>query len=162
MRKSHIASSLAVVTVLSLLASPVLAQTSSTTTTNTTKTSHNHMHKGWSSPEQVEARIKNLHDKLGITADQEDQWKNVADAMRQNEEAIHTLIKDRHENKESMTAVDDLKSYQAIAKEHVDGLDRLIPAFETLYDTMSDAQKANADKVFGKFEGHEHKMHSGK
>jgi hypothetical protein len=171
MRSSHLSSSLAVVTVLTLLASPVLAQNTSPgqpavtgMPVNESQTPamhmHHHMHDGkmhkdWSNGEEVETRIKTLHDKLGITPDQEDSWKAVAETMRDNEKNIHGLIKDRHENHEGMTAVDDLKSYEAIAKEHVDGLERLIPNFETLYDSMSDAQKANADKVFGKFEGHE-------
>ena len=161
MRNSNIASSLAIVTVLSLLASPVLAQDNTATpaqppATAGKMTPSHKMHKDWSSPDRVETRIQTLHDKLGITSDQEDSWKAVADTMRDNEQSIHALIKERHENKTDMTAVDDLKSYEAIAKEHVDGLDKLIPAFETLYGSMSDAQKANADKVFGQFEGHEH------
>ena len=161
MRTSYMTSPLAIATVLSLLAAPVLAQNASTplnslTTTPATTMHTHHVHKNWSSPEHVEARIKTLHDKLGITAEQEDQWKNVADTMRQNEQAIHNLIKERHENGANMSAVDDLRSYQSIAKEHVEGLDKLIPVFESLYDTMSDTQKANADKVFGKFEGHDH------
>jgi len=117
-------------------------------------------HAGMMSPEKmkeaVETRIKTLHDKLMITADQEEQWNGVAQAMRDNETSISNLIQQRHQNAENMTAIDDLQSYEAIAQAHADGLKNVISAFSTLYDNMSDDQKKNADKVFGTFEGHEH------
>jgi len=47
-----------------------------------------------------------------------------------------------------MTAVDDLKMYQKFAQAHVDGLQNLISSFETLYNSMPDAQKKIADQVF--------------
>ncbi len=106
-------------------------------------------------PEQrVEMRIQNLHDKLKITTDQEDKWNAVAQVMRDNEKSIHVMIDQRHQQGQSMNAVDDLDSYQKIADEHADGLKRLIPVFKDLYNTMSDDQKKNADEVFGRFEGH--------
>ena len=102
----------------------------------------------------VEEHIKSLHDKLNITADQEDQWSAVAQTMRDNEKAIHTLTEQRRASAGSLTAIDDLKSYQQIADEHAEGIKKLIPVFETLYDAMSDDQKKNADMVFGTYEGH--------
>ena len=61
---------------------------------------------------------------------------------------------------EGASAVDDLKSYQEIADAHVAGLEKLIPVFKDLYSTMSPEQKANADALFSKYEGHEgHKKH---
>ena len=104
--------------------------------------------------EEVEARIQTLHDKLKITSAQESDWDKVAETMRDNEANIHELIKSRHQNAESMTAVDDLQSYQKIAQAHADGLQKMTDSFQTLYNHMSDAQKKNADEVFGKFEGH--------
>jgi len=96
----------------------------------------------------VEARIADLHKRLQITADQEAKWKQVADVMRQNAQEVEAAIKDRAQNMKTMTAVDDLKSYEKIAAVHEDGMKRLIPAFQALYDSMSDAQKKNADSVF--------------
>jgi len=108
---------------------------------------------------RVEKRIQTLHDKLQITADQESQFAAVADVIRGNEATIHELAEERHAN-EGATAVEDLKSYKGIADAHADGLAKLIPAFEDLYSTLSDAQKANADKLFSQYEGHEgHKAH---
>ena len=102
--------------------------------------------------DRVEHRIRTMHDKLNLTDDQESQWKDVADVMRSNEKVIHKLVQDRHEN-EPDTAVEDLKSYETIADAHTEGLKKLIPAFETLYDSLSDEQKAKADDMFGGFEG---------
>ena len=49
---------------------------------------------------------------------------------------------------EAMTAVDDLKTYGKFAQAHVDGLKSLTASFETLYNSMPDAQKKVADEVF--------------
>jgi len=102
----------------------------------------------------VETRIKTLHDKLMITADQEADWAKVAQTMRDNETEIHQLIQARHQDPDSMTAVDDLQSYAKITQAHADGMQKMVTAFQPLYDEMSDAQKKNADQVFGQFEGH--------
>jgi len=51
-----------------------------------------------------------------------------------------------------MSAVDDLRSYQKLADAHADGLKKLVPAFEALYNTMSQDQKKTADAVFAEHE----------
>ena len=47
-----------------------------------------------------------------------------------------------------MNAVDDLKSYGEITDAHADGIKKFTPVFATLYDSMSDAQKKQADTLF--------------
>jgi protein CpxP len=97
----------------------------------------------------VEQRITDLHAALKITADEEKNWNGVAQAMRENARAMDTLVAaNRTTPPQSMSAVEDLKTYQKFAQAHVDGLKNLISAFGTLYDAMPDAQKKNADKVF--------------
>ena len=99
--------------------------------------------------ETVEQRITNLHAALKITPKQEKQWNDVAQAMRQNATAMDTLVAtNRTTPPQSMTAVEDLKTYQKFAQAHVDGLKNLISSFDTLYDAMPDAQKKVADQVF--------------
>jgi len=98
--------------------------------------------------DRIESRIKSLHEQLKITPAQESQWAAVAQAMRDSANQMQTLVQQRTQNVKAMTAVDDLHSYQAIAQAHLDGLNKLVLAFETLYATMSDAQKKNADIVF--------------
>ena len=99
--------------------------------------------------ETVEQRITALHAAMKITADQETKWNGVAQAMRENATNMDKLVAStRTTPPQNMTAVDDLKTYQKFSQAHVDGLKNLIASFTTLYDTMPDAQKKVADKVF--------------
>jgi hypothetical protein len=100
----------------------------------------------------VEARIADLHKSLKITSAQEAQFKDFAQVMRDNAANIEAVNKERSTGIDGMNAVDDLRSYEKLADAHADDLKKLIPAFETLYNSMSDAQKKNADAVFGQFE----------
>lgn len=104
--------------------------------------------------QRIEDRIKTLHDKLGVTNEQEAKWSDVAQAMRENETAIDQMVRERHQNPASMTAVDDLQSYENITQAHADGLKKLIVAFQALYNDMPDDQRKNADTTFSRFEGH--------
>ena len=96
----------------------------------------------------VEARIKTLHRSLHITAAQETLWNNFAQVMRENAQAMADHRKAAAQNAQSKSAVDALKSYATAIDAHADEVRRLIPTFQALYDTMSDAQKKTADAVF--------------
>lgn len=106
-----------------------------------------------SKPETVEQRIKTLHDQLQITAAQEKKWQPVAEAMRENAQAMDKLSAEKQSKYADgkMTAVDDLKTYKDFAQAHVDGLKNLISAFDDLYDSMPDAQKRIADAAFQRY-----------
>lgn len=104
-----------------------------------------------------EDRIKELHGKLHITAEQEEPWSKVAEIMRENGRAFHALLTVRSGKLKEMTALDDLNSYQLLANEHADGLRRLIPAFTSLYATMTPAQQKITDHVFRE---HQRRHHS--
>ncbi|HLN23428.1 MAG TPA: Spy/CpxP family protein refolding chaperone [Patescibacteria group bacterium] len=98
--------------------------------------------------DHVEKRISDLHGKLHITAEQEPRWTAVAQAMRDNAKNMDALIKERTANAKTMTAVEDLQSYEKLAAAHEDGLKTFIPLFSTLYDSLSDDQKKIADTIF--------------
>ncbi|HEX7969504.1 MAG TPA: Spy/CpxP family protein refolding chaperone [Stellaceae bacterium] len=98
--------------------------------------------------DRAEARVKQLHDQLQITAAQEPQWNAVAQAMRDDAKAMQAVIDKRRQSRDKMSAVDDLRAYQEVAQTHLAGLQKLIPTFQALYDTMSPEQKKNADAVF--------------
>ena len=98
--------------------------------------------------DHVEARITMLHAKLAITPAQEPAWQNLIQVMRANAQKMDELIKARSEKAATMTPVDDLKSYAEITTAHAEGLKNFVPVFETLYGSMSDAQKAQADTLF--------------
>ena len=99
--------------------------------------------------ETVEHRITVLHVALKITPAQEKQWNAVAQAMRENAATMDKLVASKRTTPpQSMTAVDDLKTYQQVAQAHVDGLKNLIASFDTLYDAMPTAQQKIADGIF--------------
>jgi protein CpxP len=134
-----------------ILAAPTHAQTSASTPTQTTQSKSTAKSKA--PVDRVEARIAELHAKLKITPDQEAKWTDVVQVMRDNAKRMDSLLQARSQNLRTMTAVDDLKSYQEITDAHSQGLQKLIPAFQSLYDTMGTDQKKNADKVFAQFQG---------
>lgn len=100
--------------------------------------------------EFIDARIKSLRDRLKITPAEEPQWRVVAEVMRDNAKAIRALIAERIKTEKTMSAIDNLRSYRAIAKAHLDGIEKLIPAFGALYAKMPEAQKKIADSVFNR------------
>ena len=67
--------------------------------------------------------------------------------MRDNAKTMDTLITAR-DNAKPMNAVETFKSYGEITEAQADGTKKFIPVFEALYNSMSDAQKKNADTVF--------------
>ncbi|MGH6996396.1 MAG: Spy/CpxP family protein refolding chaperone, partial [Stellaceae bacterium] len=86
--------------------------------------------------------------RLKITAAQEPQWQQVAQVMRDNAAQMEQMVKERDAKLKTMTAVDNLQTYSDVAQAHADGLKKLVPVFDTLYGSMSDAQKKVADAVF--------------
>ncbi|MGA9721577.1 MAG: Spy/CpxP family protein refolding chaperone [Candidatus Binatus sp.] len=96
----------------------------------------------------VEARIRDLHKKLHITAAQKPQWDALTLVMRDNARAMVDLEKQRTADAQSMSAVDVVKSYESVIEAHEDGMKKFVPPFEALYNSMSDAQKKSADSLF--------------
>jgi hypothetical protein len=96
----------------------------------------------------AELRIQDMHTRLKITAAQEEQWGKVAEVMRDNAKVMDGLTQARMDRAPTMTAIDDLKSYGEITGAHADGIRKLTPVFATLYDSMSDPQKKEADTLF--------------
>lgn len=97
---------------------------------------------------RVEARIKDLHAKLHINPAEQAQWDQFAEVMRENAREMNKAAMEHAQQVPSMGAVEDLKSYEQLAEAHVQRLQKLIPAFETLYNTMPAEQKEVADQVF--------------
>ncbi|PKN19169.1 MAG: hypothetical protein CVU71_10140 [Deltaproteobacteria bacterium HGW-Deltaproteobacteria-6] len=98
--------------------------------------------------ERMDAHLSMLHTKLQITKAQEDQWQKFARVMLENNKTMQDLQEKRQKEVRLMTALDDLKSYSEIADAHAGGLKKFIPAFEALYNSMTDEQKRNADSLF--------------
>jgi periplasmic protein CpxP/Spy len=97
---------------------------------------------------RVEARIKQLHAQLQITPAEEPQWGQFAETMRTNAREMDEAATQRTEKFSSMSAVQGMQSYEQLAEAHVQHLQKLIPAFEALYNAMPAPQQQLADQVF--------------
>ena len=75
-----------------------------------------------------------------LVSPQESVWQPFAQVMRDNASTMDSLIQTRAANADSMSAVDDLRSYCQIVDAHADGVRKLTTTFLALYDSMSDAQ----------------------
>src|SRR5579885_2640481 len=58
--------------------------------------------------QRVDSWIKSLHTRLKITPEQENQWGQVTQIMRDNAKSMDDLLKQRAQNIKTMSAVDDL------------------------------------------------------
>lgn len=96
----------------------------------------------------IEQRIKDMHAKLLISPAQQPQWDAFADVMRNNARNMDQTFRQRLNTVSAMTAPENMQSYSQVAMSHAQDMQKLVPAFQTLYDTMSDSQKKTADEVF--------------
>jgi len=97
---------------------------------------------------KVEQRIADMHATLGITAPQEAQWDKFAQVMLDNAQAIDTAEGKTADKAESRNAEQALKAYATIAELHARNVEKLASAFDTLYGTLTPAQKTAADDMF--------------
>ncbi len=97
---------------------------------------------------RVENQIKRLHDDLRITPDQAQRWDAFASVMRANADHMDSLYQERAKSFDTMSAVDSMRSYQRIVQAHAEDLQRLVPAFGELYESLSPQQKQTADRLF--------------
>ena len=131
-----------------VLASPLFA---ASTETIAQATSQQAMAAPGSRPAEilaVEARIKELHKKLHITDAQKPQWDALTSVMRNNAQVMVDLQAKRTADAQTQSAVDVVKSYQSVIEAHEVGMQKFVPPFEALYNSMSDAQKKTADSLF--------------
>lgn len=96
----------------------------------------------------VDQHINALHAQLHITATQQSQWDQFAQVMRDNAAAMQQELMERGSHASTMTALENMQSYAQIAQQHAENMQKLTTAFQAVYDSMSDAQKKNADTVF--------------
>jgi protein CpxP len=93
----------------------------------------------------IEKQIADLRKRLNITPQQQPQFDAFAEAMRQNAKAMETMMQEQQSP--SRNAVEDLKAAAKFAEGEADGLKRLLPPLQALYDSLSDQQKKTADQV---------------
>src|SRR5580658_3389402 len=98
--------------------------------------------------ENVEQRITDLQSKLQISAAQKPQWDRFTQVMRDNARDMDKIFQTRVQAMDTMNAEANMKSYAEIASHHAQDVQRLVPAFDALYASMSPGQKKAADEVF--------------
>jgi periplasmic protein CpxP/Spy len=103
---------------------------------------------GKNAEERVERRIKELHTQLRITPAEEPQWNQFAQVMRENARDMDQAFMQRAQQYPAMNAVQNMQSFEQIAEDHARRVEKLVPAFQSLYDAMPDQQKRLADQVF--------------
>jgi len=103
---------------------------------------------GKNAEERVEHRISELHAQLRITPAEQQPWEQFAEVMRENARDMDRAFIQRAEQFPSMNALQNMQSYEQIAEAHAQHLQKLVPAFENLYNSMPDQQKQLADQVF--------------
>jgi protein CpxP len=96
----------------------------------------------------VERQIADLQKKLQITAAQQPQFDAFAQIMRENAQAIDAAMRQQEQNR-GPNAVEALRASAQFAEAEAEGLKRLVPALQSLYDSLSDQQKRLADSVMG-------------
>jgi len=103
---------------------------------------------GRNAEERVEQHIRQLHSQLRITPAEEPQWNEFASVMRENARDMDQAYLQRAQQFATMNAVQNMQSYEQLAQEHAQHVQKLVPAFEKLYGAMPDQQKRLADQVF--------------
>ena len=139
----HASSRRAVAVVIASLAAAsfgALAQTTPPSPPATTSTP--------SPQEAAEQRIRALQAQLHITDAQTPLWNAFAQSMRDNATSTDTLFRQRASTAQSMTALDNMKSYARVARAYADNTEKLATAFEALYSALSDQQKQTIDTLF--------------
>jgi periplasmic protein CpxP/Spy len=96
-------------------------------------------------PQNVEANISILHQRLQITPAQEAQFNAVANIMREN---ARMEANAPQQPAAGATAVDDLRAYIRYSEVELAGLKKMLPPLEALYATLSPTQKRAADAAF--------------
>jgi protein CpxP len=96
----------------------------------------------------VEKRINDLHRQLHIGSTETSQWDQFAQVMRDNAKEIDQAYSDRAQKIDNMSAVDSMQSYAQIEQLRAQQMQKLVPAFQTLYASLSDQQKQQADSLF--------------
>ena len=68
--------------------------------------------------------------------------------MRDNATAMDQALTERAGKIQTMNAVETMQSYAQLAQLHAQDVQKLTTAFQTLYGSLSEAQKQAADQAF--------------
>jgi len=95
----------------------------------------------------IAARIKYLHDRLRITAEQEALWAKVAEAVGENMHNVAPLLKERFRSRTSGSALDILRAHEMLDKVQLESIEKFAAVFDPLYAALSPNQQKIADAL---------------
>lgn len=98
----------------------------------------------------VAQRLADLHRQLRILPEQEQRWGAFATTLRENAQNMEYLI-EQQRARASLGAIAQLQSWTELTTVQAQDMQRLLPAFEQLYNSMPEAQRKLADQVFRDF-----------
>lgn len=137
-------------------AAPAFAQAAPTSTGTPAPDRTQHEHR-WSATRHIEGRIAFMKAELKVTPQQEDQWNKVAQVLRDNaRETDATMAQLRGQPGQPKSAVDRLTAHGRFAALKAKQTDRLLAAFQPLYQSLSPDQKQAADHLFSPHHHHKH------
>jgi len=93
-------------------------------------------------------RIADLHTQLSITGKQEPAWNKFAGVMRANARELDQAYQQRAQNFDTMSAVQNMRSYAKIEQMRARDVEKLVPPFQSLYASLTPQQKHQADTLF--------------
>jgi hypothetical protein len=136
--------------------SATTAAPGTSTATHHMATTHmtTHMHKaasrapGETMTQMAEQRITDLHARLHISAAEQAPWDQFAQTMLANAKDLDQAYQQRAATFDKLNAVENMQSYAQIEQTRAQDLQKLVPAFQTLYASLSDQQKQDADQLF--------------
>jgi protein CpxP len=96
--------------------------------------------------DEVEQEVTELRDRLHITPAQQQQFDAFAEILRKNAQDLDALMQQKNPK---ANAVEDMRFYLQFTEAQAEGLKRLLPVFQALYDSLTDQQKRAADAVMG-------------
>jgi len=98
--------------------------------------------------QMADQRITDLRQRLNISSKQEPAWNKFARVMRDNARQLDQAYQQRAQQFDSMSAVANMKSYAKIEQARARDVEKLVPAFESLYAALTPEQKQQADVLF--------------
>jgi len=98
--------------------------------------------------QMAQQRITDLHQRLNITAKEEPAWNKFARVMQANARQLDQAYQQRAQQFDSMNAVANMRSYAKIEQMRARDVEKLVPAFQSLYASLTPEQKQTADTLF--------------
>lgn len=102
----------------------------------------------WSIQQLTQQRLNRLSDTLHITAAEEPAWNQFAQTSLQNAASLDQLYRQRAEQVPTANAVQNMESFARIQTQQAEDMQRLVPAFESLYSKLTPQQQQLADQTF--------------